>query len=59
MQTKRPAPSFTAPRTGWSLMFLQMRWSEAFIYFKHEDTPEGALYAEKLLEISGQALSQP
>jgi uncharacterized protein YecE (DUF72 family) len=23
---------------------------DAYVYFKHEDTPEGALYAEELLE---------
>jgi uncharacterized protein YecE (DUF72 family) len=34
------------------------RNGDVFLYFKHEDTPEGALYAEKLLETSGQALSQ-
>ena len=24
-------------------------WKEVFLFFKHEDTPEGALYAEEML----------
>jgi hypothetical protein len=28
---------------------------DAFVFFKHEDTPEGALYAAELLEQSGAA----
>jgi len=28
---------------------------DAFVFFKHEDTPEGALYAAELLEKSGAA----
>jgi uncharacterized protein YecE (DUF72 family) len=28
---------------------------DAFVFFKHEDTPEGALYAVELLEQSGAA----
>jgi hypothetical protein len=28
---------------------------DAFVFFKHEDTPEGALYGAELLEQSGAA----
>ena len=29
------------------------RLGDVFVYFKHEDTPEGALYAQELLERCG------
>ena len=34
-----------------------MQAGDVFTYFKHEDTPEGALYAEELLACAKQAES--
>ena len=38
--------------------FLE-RGKDVFVYFKHEDTPEGALYAEELLRTTPRPADRP
>jgi uncharacterized protein YecE (DUF72 family) len=40
---------------GWAERILAQRWSEAFVYFKHEDEARGPAFALALRELTGNA----
>ena len=44
-------PDYNAAQLkAWVKRVQEQGWRDAFVFFKHEDTPEGALYAEALLK---------
>ena len=43
----------------WARRIAAERWSDAFVYFKHEDGARGPRFARRLLELAGAAGAEP